>query len=119
MSWDANNQFSDAQNLAQVVGSYLSDKSFPTLLVSKGTPQFGGPLVGDFGRGWAGTFEIIAQIVQDFTSGGAGTLQVELIQADDGPLTTNVNVINRTRVYALAELVAGTHLAIVGLTPGI
>lgn len=47
------------------------------------------------------------------TSGGASTLSVELVTADNSALTTNVEVLFATPVFALADIAAGTFLAMI------
>lgn len=49
------------------------------------------------------------------TSGGAATLALQLVTADDDPLTTNVEVLLQTGTFALAALAAGAVLTNVAL----
>lgn len=112
MRFDQQLIFSDAQSIAQVAGSYLSDKSVDTqsgFATFPGTPAIGGPLLGDFGR--VGTHLDIAVVVTTaVTSAGAATLQLQIIQADDAALTANVEVLRETRA-----LPAGAGTSIFGL----
>ena len=101
MQMDAGTTMSDGQNLAQVAGTYVSDKSID--LGVTGTDAFGGSPSG-FELAKAMLLNLLVQVVQTFTSGGAGTLQVNLISADDAALTTNVTVLSSTAVLALATL---------------
>lgn len=120
---------SDAQNLAQVAGTYLSDKSID-LQSGQGTADGGLPAAGAFGTDYLGgavpsdpgksLLRFLAQVVQTFTSAGAATLQVNLVSADDAALTTNLTVLSSTAVLAKATLVAGYKFLITGrLPPGI
>lgn len=103
MFLDRNALFSDSQNLAQAAGSYLSTYSYDTGVA--GSIPLGGTPIHDVGRG--NPLPVLAQIVETFTSGGAGTLQVQVVQADDGGLTSNLEVLAETPALALATLVAG------------
>jgi hypothetical protein len=64
-----------------------------------GTPNLGGPLVGDFGRG-NDAVDIIGIVTQAFTSAGAATLQIQVVQADDAALTVNVEMLRESRPQA-------------------
>jgi hypothetical protein len=61
-----------------------------------GTPNIGGPLTGDFGRG-TDEVDILGIVTQTFTSAGAATLQIQVIQADDAALTVNVEMLRESR----------------------
>jgi hypothetical protein len=100
--FDQNLIFSDLQNLAQAAGSYVSTNSIDTWKgksAAAGTPAIGGPLTGDFGRG-NDVMYIVGIVTQAFTSAGAATLQIQVIQADDAALTSNVQVLRETRALA-------------------
>lgn len=72
---------------------------------SVGGGPIGGPLLHDFGRGRSLLFT--AQITTSVTSAGAATVQVNFVQADDGPLATNLAVDIFSGVIAKAVLVSG------------
>lgn len=114
MILDQNLVFSDSQNLAQAAGSYLSDKSVN--LGPVGSPVVGGPLASDLGKG--NVPELLVQVVTAFTTSASGTLQVQLVMADDAPLTTNLTVLCETTTLAVAALVAGYQFRL-QLPPGI
>lgn len=103
MITDKQTTLSKAQNLAQAAGSYLSTNTID--MRATGTIPLGGSPIDDLGRGEP--VNLLVQVVETFTSGGAGTLQAQIIQADDAALTTNVEVLQESRAYALAKLVAG------------
>jgi hypothetical protein len=122
MMLDAQNLLSDAQNLAQAAGTYLSTNaidlwgqaSIPVVPQTIGQAQ--GPVIKDIGRGLPP--EILTQITTTFTSGGAATLQVQLVMADDAALSTNLVVLQETLALALATLVAGYQFRL-AVPPGI
>lgn len=60
----------------------------------------------EFGQGRR--LQINVSVLQAVTSAGAATVQLQLIQATDAALTTAVDVINQTDVFAIANLTAGT-----------
>jgi hypothetical protein len=99
--FDQNLLFADNQNLAQVAGSYVSTSidTWKGKSAAAGTPAIGGPLVGDYGRA-NDAMDIVGIVTQAFTSAGAATLQIQIIQADDANLTSNVQVLRETRVLA-------------------
>lgn len=118
MILDFQNLLSDNQNIAQAIGNYLSTNSIdlwgqasiPTI------PSLGGAVIKDIGRGLIP--RLLVQLTQTVTSGGAGTLQVQLVQADDAALTTNLVVLQETIAIALANLVAGYQFRI-EVPPGV
>lgn len=106
--FDQNLMFSDQQNLAVAAGTVVSTNSIDAWKgksAAAGTPAIGGPLTGDFGR--ANELDINGIVTQTFTSAGAATLQIQVIQADDAALTTNVEVLREGRALA-----AGTQPAV-------
>jgi hypothetical protein len=121
MLFDANNRFSYRQNLAQVVGTYLSDKSIN--VGAPGTmPARFQAIVGtglrDIAKGR--TVPVLCQVVETFTSGGAGTLRADGVTADNEALTTNLVIRASSAVIALATLVAGYKFFVfTELPPGI
>jgi hypothetical protein len=52
--------------------------------------------------------EIAISVLQTATAAGGATVNFELIQADDGALTTNVETIVQTGAIPIAKLTAGT-----------
>jgi hypothetical protein len=107
--FDQNLMFSDQQNLAAAASTVVSTNSVDTWkgkAAAAGTPNIGGPLTGDFGRG-NDQVDIIGIVTQTFTSAGAATLQIQVIQADDAALTVNVEMLRESR-----PLAAGTQPAV-------
>lgn len=103
MLLDKQNMFSDAQDLAQAAGSYLSTNTID--LGATGSTSIQGSPSSDIGR--ARNIDVLAQITETFTSGGAATLQVQLVSADNAALSSNLTVLAETPAYALAALTAG------------
>lgn len=104
--------FSKAQDLEGVaVGTVLSDRS-----VYMGNPATvpgftSASPTNDKGRGTPKRLSI--KVVEDFDSAGDDTtLFVELVQADNEELTTNLKVLERTPIIAQAQLVKGKQLPI-------
>jgi len=104
-------QFSSAQNLAQVTGTYVSDDvidlhmaGIPTLANGQGARDMG---IGD-----DPALKLLVQVGTTFTSGGAGTLQVAIQGATDNgsgaPATFSTWWLSPA--YALATLNAGSRL---------
>lgn len=114
MLMDKNLLFSDAQNLAQSAGTYLSDKSID--LGVAGTDVNGGAPIIDPGRS---IVQLVAQVVTAFTSGGSATVQAQLVMADDAALSSNLVVLESTAVIAVATLVAGYRFRFGSLPPGV
>lgn len=103
-------QFSSAQSLAQVVGTYVSDDVID--LHMTGIPVLAN-LQGARDMGVGGpALKLLVQVSTTFTSGGAGTLQVALQGATDNgsgaPSTFNSWWLSPA--YALATLNAGSRL---------
>jgi len=69
-----------------------------------GPLTIGGNQVGDVGAGEA--LEISISVTSQPTVGT--NVQFQLIQADDAALTTNVQVINQTDAFTIAQLPVGT-----------
>jgi hypothetical protein len=119
---DLQDLFSDAQNLAQAAGTYLSDKSKDLQVVgtvplaNSGLTQAGGALPNDPQRGRA--LSLLCQVVQDFATSAGGTIQVKVVQADDAALTTNLEVLQETVAIAAATAKAGYKFR-VGLPIGV
>lgn len=102
MRFDQELIFSDGQSIAQVAGSYLSDKSIDASPPA-GTPAIGGPLQTDYGRVDT-DLDLVIIFTTAVASAGAATLVLQIIQADDAALTTNLEVLRETRA-----LPAGTQ----------
>jgi len=110
---------SENQDLSQTAANYLSTNSID--LGTTGTiPGVGGTPVSDVGRGTPKN--LFVQVTETFTSGGAATLQVHVVSGTavdgNGQLSAGVKIHNSSRVYALADLVAGKQLE-VAIPPGI
>lgn len=104
-------QFSSAQNLAQVTGTYVSTNSIDLHLA--GLPVLANNQgARDIGIGDDPALKLLVQVTTTFTSGGASTLQVKFQGATDN----GSGVANTfsdwwvSPVYALATLVAGARL---------
>lgn len=119
MQLDKSLLFSDAQNLAQAAGTYLSDKSVDLWSGNATMPTDvqGGTPLNDPGR--SGQARILCQVTTAFTSAGAATVQAQLIMADDAALTSNVVVLESSDTIAKATLVAGYAFRFGTLPPGI
>lgn len=118
MQLDKNLLFSDDQDLSQVVAAYLSD--FSVDLGVNGSAIGGGKSIKDVGRGFP--VEVLCQVTETFV-GATATMSVELIIADDGPLSSNVVSIAQapgasvTVGIPVATLVAGYQFRIGGTVP--
>ena len=84
---------------ANGAGNVLSGNTIDLGPLSIGSNQ-----AGDVGAGEA--LEIAISVITAPTAGTS--VQFQLIQADDAALTTNVQVINQTDAFAIANLPAGT-----------
>lgn len=107
MMIDRQNLLSDAQNLAQAAGTYLSTNTID--LGVAGTDALGNTVINDVGRGHKG--ELLAQVTETFTSGGAGTLAVNVVQSANADLSS-ATVLHGTPALALATLRAGYQFRI-------
>lgn len=92
MPIDANEMLSDNQDLAQVVGSYLSTKSLDMWGGAQQTTIRGNSPVMDFGRG--NPMELVVQVTEAFV-GATATVLAELVMADNEGLTTNLVSVNQ------------------------
>lgn len=97
--------FSDAQNLAQAAGTYVSTNAFDNLAAQTAPGGFGTIRKDNFRA--LENMELLLQIMTTFTSGGAATLQFQVVQADDVALSSGVEVLQETVALALATLVQG------------
>ena len=84
---DALEVFSDDQDLSQVVGAYLSDKSIDLWGGARQTTVLGNTPVLDPGRG--NELEVVVQVSEAFV-GATATVIFELVMADDEALTSNL-----------------------------
>ncbi len=95
---DAQNLFSEDQDLSQVAGTYYSTNS----LDLTATPRAVGP--GE-------VVKVLFQVTETFTSAGAPTLDVALIESsDEGPPSADIGVLYEVAGIALATLVAGFQI---------
>jgi hypothetical protein len=122
MNIDFQNLMSDAQNLAQAVGTYYSSNVIDLWGLAAGQTvlpkdALGNSPVFDLGRG--GDVNILAQVVTTFTTGAGGTLQVQLINADSADLLTNPTVLWDSGVIAVATLVAGYRFRVMEMPYGV
>lgn len=100
MMLDKNTTLSDAQDLAQAAGTYLSTNVYDQGAAA--TDTLGNTIPKDLGKEfWQ---EILVQVVETFTSAGAATLQVNIVT---GSTSTPATVIQSSAAIALATLVAG------------
>lgn len=115
MMLDALATFSDVQSLAAAAGNVLSTGSYdlgPTTNVD----SKGNTVISDAGRS---QLDLFVQLIAAVTSGGAATIDFQLVSADDGPLTTNITVLQSTGAMALAAMTAGKMIRLslpVGIT---
>lgn len=102
-------KFSDNQTLAVAAGTVNS-----TNVVDTGAPGtvFGAaaPLKRNVGPGEDA--DILIQLTADLTSAGAATLQFQIETADDAAFAVNAAVVAESRVYTLAESVAGLQFGV-------
>ena len=115
MILDALNQFSSAQNLAQVVGSYVSTNIIDLGLGATATSGIPNSAAGggarDIGIGDKPAMKILCLVTTTFT-GAASTLAVTLQGAVDNGSGVPATFTNwyTSPVFALATLTAGTRL---------
>lgn len=107
MILDKMSLLSDDQDLSQAAGSYYSD--IMKLDAAARTTSVDAPsgVVHDPGKSAFNQF--LCQVTETFTSGGAATLTVSLETSTDEAFTSPVTLVS-SKTFALAELVAGTHL---------
>jgi hypothetical protein len=120
MALDANLILSDDQDLSQVIGAYLSDKSVDLWNGARQTTAKGNTPVMDPGMG--NHVLVVCQVTESFV-GATATVNGELIMADDEALTSNVVVLQQapggsvTVGIPVATLVAGYQFRIGGTIP--
>lgn len=117
MMLDKQNLISDAQDLSQVIGTYIGTDKIDLGVAGTMPPGFQARGNAPHYLGQGKEQEILVQIDETFTSGGAATLQVQLISDDDAAMGTPT-VIQETPVLALAALTAGKQFSI-AIPPGI
>lgn len=101
---DALEVFSDAQTLDFAAGSALSTKSIDLWsLSSRATTARGNTPLQDIARGKRP--EVVVQI--GVAPNKLTSVKVELVQADDAALTSNLQVLDDSGAIVLASLVAG------------
>ena len=114
MILDALLQFSSAQNLAQVAGTYASTNTLDFGIASGIPTSANGGGARDMGIGDDPALKFVIQVSTTFPSGGAGTLAVALQGAVDDGTSTNTPAAFSTwwtsPTYALATLNAGSRL---------
>ena len=113
MILDAFQAFSQAQNLAQVVGSY--DSNILDFGIQSGIPtSANGGGARDMGIGDDPALKLLVQVVTAFVSAGGGTLQVTMKGAiDDGTGTNTPAAFSSwwvSPLYTAAQMVAGARL---------
>lgn len=112
MILDALLQFSNAQNLAQVVATYPSDNVIDLGITSGIPTSASGGGARDMSIGDKPALKLLVQVGTAFTSGGAGTLQVALQGAiDNGAgVAAAFSTWWTSPAYALATLNSGSRL---------
>jgi hypothetical protein len=109
----------DDQSLVNAVGTFLSEQSIDSGSVDSMVAAFQsrGAVPHDIGKGK--TVFLCCQITSDVTdAGGTSTLKVELIEADDEALTSNVRSLSISgAAVAKASLVAGYQFAVPYVIP--
>lgn len=119
MILDVNTLCSDAQDLAKVVGAYLSERSID--LGAAQTDSLSNTVPSDPGKS---DIEILVKVTEDFV-GATGTVMVELISADDAALTSGVTSLAQapggsvTVGIPIATLKAGYEFKLPELPAGI
>ncbi|MEQ9347741.1 MAG: hypothetical protein RIG26_14975 [Thalassospira sp.] len=105
--------FSDSQDVSQAAGTYNS-----TNIIDTGAPGtvYGAAAALARNVGPGTPVPILVQLVETVTSGGAATMQFQIETADELAFDTTNVVVAQSRVYALADLVAGLKWG-VGVLP--
>jgi hypothetical protein len=117
---DQNLVMSDNQSLAQVVATYVSDKTIDTGPAA-GTPNLGGPLTNPYLGRTTPDMHIVVEVTTGFDSAGAATLRIQVCQSDAADGTGNVGVLRETALIdataAGTKLTAGKILRLGGVPP--
>ncbi len=108
--------FSDAQDLSQAAGTYVSTNALDNG-AAQTAPGGYGTIRKDILR--SGFLKVLIQVIEAFASGGSATLIVQLVQADDAALSSNVEILAQTRTLALAELAAGARIGLQATAGGL
>lgn len=95
-------ELSDAQDLSQNTGTYLSDYSYD--LGAAGTDHNGKTVRNDPGRG--GNLSVFITVDEAFV-GATATVEFQMVMADNAALTSNLVVLQSTGAIAVATLTAG------------
>lgn len=115
MLMDKENLLSDAQSLAQVVGTYASTNTID--LGAPGTiPWLGGTQRNDVGRG-THRLQVLCQVITAFT-GATATVQFQLITSASANLGTPT-VMDTTEAIAVATLIAGYQVRLSCIPHGV
>ena len=113
MILDKQNLFSDQQSLAgtgNILSTNVIDLGVAGTLAKDGTA-----IRNDVGRGEEP--KVFAQITAD-VSGGT-SVQLQLVQADDSAMSTNLEVLEQTDAIAVATLKAGYQFRLTRIPPGV
>ena len=112
MILDALLQFSNAQDLSQVAGTYVSTNIIDLGITSGIPSSAAGGGARDIGIGDDPAMKLLVQVVETFTSGGAATLSVALQGAVDNGSGAPAAFSTwwTSPAYALATLTAGSRL---------
>lgn len=87
-------------------GQAVTVTAVSTNAIDTNPDSLGGNQPNDLGRGEP--LDIAISVLQTATAAGAATVNFELVQADDGALTTNVETLVQTGAVPIAKLTAGT-----------
>ena len=109
MIFSKQSKLSEDQDLSQTAGTYAS-----TNIQDFGAPGtvYGAAAALDRNVGPGTPVPFLVQITETFTSGGAATLQIQIEVADDASFSSNNEIVAMSRVFALAELVAGLQFGV-------
>jgi hypothetical protein len=96
LSGTFNGTTATGQDLAQAAGNYLSTNTYD-LGVAR-----------DVGKGEPFLAEFV--VTTAFTSGGSATVQLQIVQADNEALSTNLEVLAQTAAIPIASLTLGMRI---------
>ncbi|MCC4240382.1 Bbp16 family capsid cement protein [Thalassospira povalilytica] len=101
--------FSDDQDVSQAAGTYAS-----TNIIDTGAPGtvYGAAAALARNVGPGNPVPILVQLTETVTSAGAATMQFQIETADEEAFDTTNVIVAQSRVYALAELVAGLQFGV-------
>lgn len=108
MKFDQNLMFTATnETVVSAAGNLLFSKSIDTQGgKSVGTPAIGGPLKNDWGGAPADLW--IALVIGTAWAQAANSVTLQIVQADDGPLTTNLQVLRQSPVMTVTGSVLAT-----------